>query len=78
MKPIGDFSSVRRRLMMRGWHSVEEWARCHGYMPGTARRVIYDWGLRDKEPLGGIGRQIMAALRAELDKPIPCDLDKAA
>lgn len=61
---------VRAALIMRGWNSVAEWAVAHGFVPITVRRVIYDWWHRaDREPLGGIGRQIMAALRAELEKP---------
>lgn len=70
MKPIGDMQYVRRQLLLRGWNSVDHWARAHGFLAGTVRRVVYDWGMRDKEPLGGIGRQVMAALRAELEKPI--------
>ncbi|MEW5885875.1 MAG: hypothetical protein AB1735_04130 [Pseudomonadota bacterium] len=78
MKPIGTMQRVRRGLILRGWNSVDEWARAHGFLAGTVRRVVYDWGMRDREPLGGIGRQVMAALRAELDKPLPLTLDEAA
>lgn len=61
---------VRAALILRGWHSVAEWAAAHGFVPITVRRAIYDWWHRtDREPLGGINRQIIAALRAEVAKP---------
>jgi len=61
--PIGDMNTVRAKLLLAGWFSVSQWARAHGYLPVTVRRVIYDWGTKGVEPLGGIGRQIMADLR---------------
>ncbi|MCA1979834.1 MAG: hypothetical protein LDL19_11420 [Thiobacillus sp.] len=69
MTPIGDMKHVRRQLIMRGYDSVEQWARMRGFLPGTVRRVVYDWGHRADEPHGGLGRQIIAALRDEMKKP---------
>ena len=66
MKPIGDMTTVRAKLMLRGWRSLSAWAVAHGYLPVTARRAIYDWGQREERPLGGINRQIMASLRRTL------------
>lgn len=68
MKAIGNINQVRSKLLMRGWYSVSEWARAHGYKDGTVRRAIYDWGERDNTPLGGINRQIIADLRKELEE----------
>lgn len=70
MRPVGNIKQVRRALAARGWNSVGEWARAHGFLEGTVRRVVHEWGERDREPWGGIGRQVMAALRDELQKPI--------
>lgn len=66
MKPIGDVNEVRAKLLMRGWRSLSAWAVAHGYLPGTVRRAVYDWGPRAERPWGGINRQIMADLRKTL------------
>lgn len=57
---------VQAVLLKRGWRSVQAWAVANGFLPVTARRVIYDWWHRtDRLPHGGIGRQIIQALREE-------------
>ncbi len=67
MQARKNMQEVRAALIMRGWHSVAAWAVAHGYMPITVRRYIYDWWHRtDREPLGGIARQIGKDLRAEI------------
>lgn len=67
MKKLGDMNEVREKLRARGWSSVAAWARAHGYLPVTVRRTVYDWGGRaDRDPLGGIGRQIVRDLRRTL------------
>ena len=64
MKPLGNMTEVRARLMLSGYRSVAEWATKHGIKPVTARRVIYDWASRaDREPHGGIAREVMRLLR---------------
>ncbi len=72
MKAIGNMQQVRTQLMLRGYRSVEEWAQSRGYISASVRRAIYDWGQReDREPHGGITRQIMADLRKTLaDEPV--------
>lgn len=66
MKAIGDINTVRARVILAGYRSVSAWARVHGYLPVTVRRVIYDWGQRTDIPHGGIGRQVMSDLRMTL------------
>jgi len=67
MKAIGNMQQVRMQLMLRGYRSVEAWAQAHGHISASVRRAIYDWGMRsDREPHGGITRQIMSDLRATL------------
>jgi hypothetical protein len=54
---------------------VVRWAEARGYRWRTVYRVIEIWGpRRDRAPWGGIGRQIMADLRADLGAdvvPVP-------
>jgi len=70
MKAIGDTSRVKALLMLRGWRSMSAWARAHGYLPVTVRVTVAKWGLRsDKEPHGGLSREIIKKLRAELARP---------
>lgn len=67
MKPLGDINQVRARLLLRGFGSVATWAERNGYVPATVRRSVYVWGSRgDKEPHGGISRQIMRDLRRDI------------
>ncbi|MFN4097787.1 MAG: hypothetical protein ACK4GG_13545 [Sphingomonas sp.] len=69
-KALENMRQVKAALLLRGWNSVSAWAIAHGFLPVTARRAIYDWWHRtDREPLGGINRQIIAELRAEVAKP---------
>ena len=65
--PLGDMQAVRARLAKAGYPSVRAWAQAHGYLPVTVRRTIYWWGMRTDQPLGGIGRQIIADLRLTVD-----------
>lgn len=66
---LQNMREVKAALLLRGWPSVAAWAAAHGFMPVTVRRAVYDWWHRDREPLGGIGRQIMAALREDVAHP---------
>lgn len=67
---LENMRQAKAALLLRGWRSVAEWAIANGFLPVTARRAIYDWWHRtDREPLGGINRQIMAAIKDELKKP---------
>ena len=68
MEAIGDMNTVRAKLLMRGWRSLSAWAIAHGYLPVTARRAVYDWGMRTERPHGGINRQIIADLRKTLEE----------
>lgn len=69
MKAIGNMQKVRMQLMLRGYRSVEEWAQRKGHISASVRRAIYDWGQRDdREPHGGITRQIMADLRKTMEE----------
>lgn len=72
MKAIGNMQQVRMQLMLRGYRSVEEWAQRKGHISASVRRAVYDWGQReDREPHGGITRQIMADLRKTLaEEPV--------
>lgn len=70
MKAIGTTDEVKARLMLRGWRSMSAWARENGYLPVTVRMAVSIWGLRtDKEPHGGLNRQIIKKLRADLARP---------
>ncbi|WP_126458011.1 hypothetical protein [Sulfuritortus calidifontis] len=67
-RELGDATTVRGKLALAGYRSVAEWAIKHGIKPVTARRVIYDWAQRaDREPHGGIARQVMKMLRETLE-----------
>lgn len=69
MKAIGNMQQVRMQLMLRGYRSVEEWSQRKGHISASVRRAIYDWGQRDdREPHGGITRQIMADLRKTMEE----------
>ncbi len=57
------------RLLRRagGWRGISDWARDRGFRPDTALLVIRRWyGRTDRRPHGGISRQIMAQLEADL------------
>ena len=69
-KALENMRQVKAALLLRGWDSVAAWALANHFLPVTARRAIYDWWHRtDREPLGGINRQTISALRAEIAKP---------
>lgn len=69
MSAIDNSTHVRGLLALAGYRSIEDWAKAHGYKAGTVRRVVYDWWHRgDREPLGGIGRQIMRDLRQTIER----------
>lgn len=60
--------SIKAKLKERG-KSLRGWAIEHGYPPRTVQLVVQRWGQRsDRQPHGGIGRQIMADLRRELEE----------
>lgn len=64
---LGDAPRVRRLLAKAGYLSIKEWAIKHDIKPVTARRVIYDWANRtDRDPHGGIAREVMRKLRETL------------
>lgn len=68
-EPLGDATTVRGKLALAGYRSITEWAKQHGIKPVTARRVIYDWSNRtDRDPHGGIAREVMRKLRTTLDE----------
>lgn len=82
-EPLGDATTVRGKLALAGYRSITDWAHKHGVKPVTARRVVYDWANRtDRDPHGGIARDVMQKLRrtvrAEHGKPLPVPLDKVA
>ena len=60
---------VHQALLERG-SSVNGWAASHGYPKSNVYRVIAEWiehpQRRGRLPLGGLGREIVTALRAEL------------
>lgn len=66
MQTIGNMHTVRAQVMLAGYRSLAAWAKAHGYLPVTVRRVIYDWGQRPEQPHGGIGRQVMRDLKKTL------------
>lgn len=67
-EPLGDATTVRGKLALAGYRSITDWANRHGIKPVTARRVIYDWAQRiDREPHGGIAREVMKMLRKTLE-----------
>ena len=54
--------------------SLGKWAEEHGYKRDIAYYVVRHWAGRERQPLGGIGRQIMADLRAYLGPEIVPDV----
>ena len=62
-------AAVRAALRTRGT-SLRRWAIARGYHPATAYQVVREWSGRSRRPLGGIGRSIIADLRAELGNEI--------
>lgn len=67
-KALGDATRVRGLLAMAGYRSITDWANRHGIKPVTARRVIYDWANRaDRDPHGGVAREVMRMLRETVD-----------
>jgi hypothetical protein len=57
---------VLAALRARGT-TARRWALAHGYRPRTVYAAIRDWvGRTDRAPLGGIKREIVRELRAEL------------
>lgn len=64
---IGDPITIRGRLALLGWASVEAWAAAHGYERTMASYCIRTWGNRtDRQPHGGISRALMSDLRETL------------
>jgi hypothetical protein len=64
---LGDAITVRGKLALLGWPSVESWAKAHGYQRAMANYCIRTWGQRtDRQPHGGISRQLMRDLRETL------------
>ena len=58
--------SIKAKLKERG-KSLRGWAIERGYHPRTVSTVTQRWEQRtDRNPHGGIARQIMADLRREL------------
>ena len=70
-------SMVRGQLLLLGWSGVDEWAKAHHYKAPTVCVTLRNWGARtDREPHGGLGRQIMRDLRTTLElgvRPQPAD-----
>ena len=61
-------SDFKAKLRKRG-KNLRSWALEKGYHPRTVSIVVQRWGQRtDRKPHGGIGRQIMADLRRELEE----------
>jgi hypothetical protein len=60
---------VRDALLARGT-SLGKWAEAHGHKRETAYSVVRNWAGKTRQPLGGIGRQIITELRAELGSEI--------
>jgi gp16 family phage-associated protein len=60
---------VRQALLAHGT-SVNAWAAAKGFPKSNVYRVINEWiehpQRRGRMPLGGLGREIITALRAEL------------
>lgn len=60
--------NVKAKLRKCG-KSLHAWALAHGYPPSTVYNVVQRWEHRtDRQPHGGISRQIMAELRRELEE----------
>lgn len=59
--------SIKAKLKERG-KSLRGWALERGYPPRTVQLVVQRWGHRNERPWGGVGRQIMADLRRELEE----------
>jgi hypothetical protein len=65
--PVGDRITVRGKLALLGWPSVDAWARAHGYERKMASYCVGTWGNRiDRHPHGGISRAVMHDLRVTL------------
>jgi hypothetical protein len=60
---------IRDALIARG-SSLGKWADANGHKRETAYSVVRNWAGKNRQPLGGIGRQIIKELRAELGTEI--------
>lgn len=77
---LGDALTIRAKLMLLGWASLNEWGRAFGHKSGCMHTTINTWGHRtDRTPHGGLSRAVMADLRATLTQGIgPGDVKLAA
>ena len=58
---------IRGALLEKGYSGIADWARRHGHEERGVYYAIKRWGWRlDRTPHGGISRQIIADLRADL------------
>lgn len=61
------FRKPQDAIAALGYPGVTAWARAHGFRPGTVMMTLRRWWLRPgKRPHGGIAREIIAALEADL------------
>ena len=61
------FRKPQDAIAALGYPGVTAWARAHGFRPGTVIMVFRRWWRRPgQRPHGGISRQIMAQLEADL------------
>lgn len=58
---------IKEQLRKRGT-SLHAWAIKNNWPPRTVYTTVERWGHREDRPLGGIGRQIMADLKRELEE----------
>ena len=73
-EPLGSTLTVRAKLALLGWRSLDAWARAHGYEESMPGYVVRTWGNRtDKKPHGGISRSVMRDLRRTFSRGIGPD-----
>jgi hypothetical protein len=67
IEALGAPLTVRGKLALLGWPSLDAWSVAHGYQRKMCSYVIRHWANRsDKHPHGGIARAVMIDLRATL------------
>ena len=61
---------LKKKLILRGYRSINNWAERHGFNAHTAHKTISRYyGFSDLKPQGEKGIRIMTALDATLKRP---------
>lgn len=59
-------SELAKKLKMEKV-SLQQWAIKRGFNPRTVQRTVRNWGHVDRQPHGGVGREIIKKLKQDFD-----------